>query len=197
MRIAMAAILAIVAVPALAANGNGQGPSASVLKGGNSQSAGARELGQGSVPIHSAAGGAAGGSFVSTTPGNGNSVPGIGNGLIRSAIPGGSTSGEGEGGGTVGGMPVAGGSGGGLGMVSGGGAGGGGVVLDPALFEDPSPLQDLSLDELLDVGFQDEMVEIEPDAGASAIVPVPVPAGLPMLGLGLLAMSAVARRRGR
>ena len=186
MRIITATFLVVMAVPALAANGNGQGPTASALKGSNGQSAEAKALGRGSVPLMAGAGsaGAATLGAQASTRGNGNLVPGLGNGLVRSGSPAEAEAGASAGGGEQGG--TGGSSGGGLSMLAGGAGGGAGLVVDPALFADPA---------LLDTGFEGETAGAELEDDGSAIVPVPVPATLPMLGLGLLFAGMVAGRR--
>ena len=167
MRLPLAALFAIVAVPVLAATGPGQGG----LKGSPGQSSDAAALGKGSVQMN------VGGPdrVDATTPGNGNTVS-----LPVTAVAKGlQVVGGGNGSGSAGGE----------GPTSVAGNGGGGGVEDGGLSV-TEEIYELSL-------IEEEEEVIDPSPELAVPVPVPVPAALPMLGLGLLALPFVARRRRR
>ena len=178
MRFAIVSLIAVLAVPALAANGNGQGG----LKGAVGQSEAASPLGLGSVPMN--AGGPS--RVAGTNPGNGNTVflpsnavaNGFGGRPIGSEVGDTDAGVAAAAGGAGGGIPSVGGTG------SGGGGGNGGLAVTEEIFA--AAMMDESL---LDGG------EAEPAAATDTIAPVPVPATLSLLALGLLAFPLAARRR--
>ena len=168
MRLTTIFVVIVLATPALATNGNGQGG----LKGGAGQSH--DQLALGSVPMNvgSANSNSAGAAerVIAVNPGNGNPMylPGTAQaGFARASSPGGEASAGGAGG-----------------MLSTGGPSGGGLVVSPELMAfDIVEDGEGPLGEEVDMG--------------GTIAPVPLPATLSLLGLGLLALPfAVRRRRG-
>ena len=174
MRLITVSIVALMASPALAANGQGG------LKGGAGQSQDA--LGVGSVPMNVAGGNVQ--RVEAETPGNGKTVylpsNAVANGLNVAAA----ASGSGSGGGTSSGGAS------GAGGMGGGGGGAGGLVVDPALIE-------MALEVPDGLGAIDGEVELDESGEIEDMAPIPVPATLPLLGLALAALPFAARRRSR
>lgn len=173
MRLVIASLIAVLAVPALAANGNGQGG----LKGAAGQSESVSALGLGSVPMNS--GGPA--RAAATTPGNGATVflpsNAVANGLGRVAAGDGVGAAGGAGSGSAGGSGTT----ASLGATGGGGGSNGGLAVTQEIFAAAMA--------------EETAVEGEGEGGIETIAPVPVPAALSLLGLGLLALPFAARRR--
>ena len=174
MRLITVSIVALMASPALAANGQGG------LKGGAGQSQDA--LGVGSVPMNVAGGNVQ--RVEAATPGNGKTVYLPSNAVAKGLNVAAAASGSGSGGGTSsGGVSSAGGMGG-------GGGGAGGLVVDPALIE-------MALEVPDGLGAIDGEVELDESGEIEDMAPIPVPATLPLLGLALAALPFAARRRSR